>query len=362
MAEPHSHPVTLADARAGAARSGASAEPRARMERRRWLGAVLLLALLLLATLVSFTVGEKSLRLATSVDAVFSFDASDNDHLLVRYLRVPRTLLGIVIGFALGAAGAIMQALTRNPLADPGILGVNAGAAAAIAAAIAFFGTTDVVHYMWFGLLGAGAAGSAVYLLGGLRRGTNPVRVVLAGAALTVVLLALTQVILINSDEQVFDQFRHWTVGSLQGRGVAVLGPVAALVGAGLLLAAMLTRALDAAVLGSDLSRALGVNPVRVWGLSALSVVTLAGAATAAAGPVGFVGLTAPHLARFLVGADHRWVIPYSMLLSAVLIVLSDALGRVVARPGEVGVGIVAALIGGPFFVYLVRRGRLVQL
>lgn len=321
-----------------------------------------LAALLLGVALVSFAVGEKSLPLATTLDALLRFDPSDNDHLLVRHLRIPRTLIGLIVGCALGVAGAMMQALTRNPLADPGILGVNAGAAAAIAAAIAFLGANDVVQYMWFGLLGAAIAGAAVYLLGGLRRGTNPVRLVLAGAALSVVLLALTQVILINSDELVFNQFRHWVVGSLQGRGTAVLWPVSCLVAAGLIAAAFLTRALDAAVLGSDLSRALGVNPVRVWSASALAVITLAGAATAAAGPVGFVGLTAPHLARFIAGPDHRWVIPYSMLISGLLIVGADAIGRVVARPGEVGVGIVVALIGGPFFVYLVRRGRLVQL
>lgn len=321
-----------------------------------------LAVLLVGVVLVSFVVGEKNVALSDTLAAVVAFDPGNNDHLLVRHLRVPRTLLAVIVGCALGVAGAVMQALTRNPLADPGILGVNAGAAAAIAAAIAFLGTTDVVDYMWFGLLGAAVAGGAVYLLGGLRRGTDPVRVVLAGAALTVVLLALTQVVLINSEEAVFDQFRHWTVGSLQGRGFAVLAPVAALVGFGLVLAATLVRALDAAVLGSDISRALGVDPLRVWGLSALAVIVLAGGATAAAGPIGFVGLTAPHLARSLTGPDHRWVIPYSMLLSAVLVVGSDAIGRVVARPGEVGVGIVVALIGGPFFVYLVRRGKLVQL
>lgn len=330
--------------------------------RRRWSGLAALAVLLLAALLVSFAVGEKSLSIATTLDAVFRFEADNNDHLLVRHLRVPRTVIGLIVGCALGVAGAMMQALTRNPLADPGILGVNAGAAAAIAAAIAYLGASDVVQYMWFGLLGAGAAGAGVYLLGGLRRGTNPVRLVLAGAALSVVLLALTQVILINSDELVFNQFRHWVVGSLQGRGTAVLWPVSLLVASGLVTAAFLTRALDAAVLGSDLSRALGVSPVRVWSASALAVITLAGAATAAAGPVGFVGLTAPHLARFIAGPDHRWVLPYSMLLSGLLIVGADALGRVVARPGEVGVGIVVALVGGPFFVYLVRRGRLVQL
>ncbi len=320
------------------------------------------LAVLVVLALLGFAVGTKPLALSTTWDAVVAFDPGNSDHLLVRYLRVPRTVLAVVVGCCLGVAGTVMQALTRNALADPGILGVNAGAAAAIAAAIAFFGVTSVTSYMWFGLFGAALAGVAVYFLGGMRRGSSPVRLVLAGAALSIVLLALTQVVIVNSEETVFDQFRHWTVGSLQGRGTSVVLPVGLLALVGVGTAFGLARALNAAVLGEEVGRALGADPVRVWSLAALAVILTSGAATAAAGPVGFVGLTAPHLARFVTGPDHRWVLPVSMLFSAVLVLGADVLGRVVAPPGEVGVGIMVALIGGPFFVYLVRSRKLVQL
>lgn len=339
-----------------------ASRPRERQRRLRRDGLVILVVVLVLLVLLSVTVGTRPIPLSVTRDALLDFDPANSDHLLVRHLRVPRTLLAIVVGCALGVAGAIMQALTRNPLADPGILGVNAGAATAIAAAIAFLGITDVIGYMWFGLAGAALAGAGVYLLGGLRQGTNPVRVVLAGAALSVVLGALTQVILINSEDEVFNRFRHWTVGSLQGRGYEVLLPVSVLVVLGLLLSMTLAKALDAAALGNDLSRSLGASPARIWSLSGVAVIVLAGAATAAAGPIGFVGLTAPHLARFLTGPNHRWVLPYAMLISAVLMVAADILGRLVAQPGEIGVGIMIALIGGPFFVALVRRRKLVQL
>lgn len=329
---------------------------------RRPLVVVASMAVLVVLALLSFGVGTKPLAPSTTWDAIFAFDPANSDHLLVRYLRLPRTALAVVVGCCLGVAGTVMQALTRNALADPGILGVNAGAAAAIAAAIAFFGVTSVTSYMWFGLLGAAVAGVAVYFLGGMRRGSSPVRLVLAGAALSIVLLALTQVVIVNSEETVFDQFRHWTVGSLQGRGTSVVLPVTLLALVGVATSFVLARALNAAVLGEEVARSLGANPVRVWSLAALAVILTSGAATAAAGPVGFVGLTAPHLARFVTGPDHRWVLPVSMLFSAVLVLGADVLGRVVAPPGEVGVGIMVALIGGPFFVYLVRSRKLVQL
>jgi iron complex transport system permease protein len=188
------------------------------------------------------------------------------------------------------------------------------------------------------------------------------VRIVLAGAALTVVLLSLAQIVLVNSDEHVFDQFRHWSVGSLQGRGYAVLYPVLALTSVGLLIALSLAKALDTAALGADLTRALGGNPLRIWGLSALAVIMLSGAATAAAGPIGFVGLTAPHIARLITGPGHRWLLPYAMAIAALLTAGADALGRVIAPPGEVGVGIMVALMGGPFFIALVRRHRVSKL
>lgn len=307
---------------------------------------------------VSGCVGTRTLSLTTTWQAVHAFDPNNSDHLLVRLLRIPRTLIAVVVGCALGAAGAVMQALTRNPLADPGLLGINAGAATAITVAVAGFGITDVTGYLWCGMGGAALAGAGVYLLGGARRGIDPVRLVLAGVALTVVLQALTQVILLNSDDAVYDQFRHWSVGSLQGRGVGVLWPVAVATLIGSALALALARSLDAVVLGEDLGHALGAHPLRTWGLAMLAVVVLAGAATAAAGPLAFVGLTAPHVARRIVGPAHRVLIPASMLVAALLLLAADILGRVIAWPSEIGVGIMAALIGGPCFVALARQRR----
>lgn len=306
--------------------------------------------------------GARPIPLATTWNAIIHFDAGNSDHLLVRLIRIPRTLLAVIVGASLGVAGAVMQALTRNPLSDPGILGINAGAAMAITGAIAVFSVTDVSAYMFFGILGAALAGAAVYLLGNLGRTDDPVRVVLAGAALSVVLLSLTQIILVNSDEQVFDQFRSWSVGSLQGRSFPVLLPVGIIASFGLAIAFTLTKALDTAALGADLAKALGGNPARIWGLSALSIIILCGAATAAAGPIGFIGLTAPHMARLMTGPGHRWLLPYAMVIAALLTVVADALGRVIAPPGEIGVGIMLALMGGPFFIMLVQRRRISKL
>jgi len=330
---------------------------------RKRLAGLLALGLLLCGLVpLSTMVGSHAIAPSTVWQAILAFDPSNSDHLLVVHLRIPRTLLAIVVGMGLGVAGAIMQALTRNPLADPGLFGVNAGAAAAVATAIAFFGTGSVVAYMGYGLCGAALAGLAIYVLGDLRHEASPERVVLAGAALSVVLLSLTQIILINSDEQVFNQFRHWTVGSLQGRGYAVLGPVSLLTLFGLGIALLLARSLDAMALGQDLSRALGTNPAFVWSAASVAIIVLAGAATAAAGPIIFIGLTAPHLARFITGPSHRWLLPYAMAIAATLMVAADILGRVIVPPGEVGVGIMVALMGGPFFVALVRRRRVARL
>lgn len=328
---------------------------------RLW-GLAALALLLALAALLSLFVGSRPIPIVVTLDAIRAYDPSNSQHLLVHHLRVPRTLLAIVVGAALGVSGALMQGLTRNPLADPGLFGVNAGATAAIVAAIAFLGVNSVPAYTGFGLAGAALAALAVYRLGGVGGGLNPVRVVLAGAAITVVLLAITHLITLNTDVQVFDRFRHWAVGSLQGRGQAVLIPISLLVSVGLLLALLLARALDTVALGEDLGRSLGVNPVLIRSLAALSIVILAGAATSAAGPISFIGLTAPHLARFIVGPEHRWLLPYALLIAAVLVMVADILGRVIGYPGEIGVGIMVALLGAPFFVFLVRRWRLVQL
>lgn len=340
----------------------ASSKRRLQSGNGRYKGLLVCSLLLALIGLASLFTGVRPIPAASVWQALISFDVSNTEHLLVQHLRIPRMWLGIITGCALGVSGAMMQALTRNPLADPGILGVNAGAMVAIVSAIAFLGITEVSGYMWFGLAGAALAGIGVYLLGGFKRGINPVRIVLAGSALSVVLLALTHLITVNSHDTVFDQFRHWAVGSLQGRGYDVLLPVSALVFLGLGLSLSLTRALDTVSLGQDLGRTLGSDPNRVWLLAALAITLLAGAATAAAGPISFVGLTAPHLARFIAGPDHRWLLPYSMVLSAILVVAADSLGCLLGAPGEISVGIMVALIGGPFFIILVRRWKIVQL
>lgn len=329
---------------------------------RLWLGGLTLLLVLIGLSVLSIFIGTRAIAPGVTWQAIWQFDPTNNAHLLVHYLRLPRAALAVVVGAALGLAGAVMQALTRNPLADPGILGVNAGATLAIVLGISLLGISQVVDYVWLGLVGAALPGVALYFLSGVKQGGHPVRLVLSGAALSVVLLALTQMITINSDETVFNQFRHWAVGSLQGRGFAVLWPVLFLTVIGSALGCSLCTALNATSLGDEVSRSLGVNPKRITLLACVVIVVLSAAATAAAGPISFVGLTAPHLARFITGPDHRWLLPYTMLIAALLVQVADILGRVIGYPDEISVGIMVALLGGPFFVYLVRRWKIAQL
>lgn len=323
---------------------------------------VSLTALIPFLVVWSATVGTVDITLGTTWQAITNFDPSNSQHLLVVHQRIPRALLAAVVGCSLGIAGAIMQALTRNPLAEPGLLGVNAGAALFIACGISFLGFASPTHYLWLGLIGAALAGTGVYLLGGLRSGTNPIRLVLAGSALSVVLMAMTQLVLLNGEDSVYDQYRNWMVGSLAGRGYDTLAVTALLSAVGVVIALSLSRSLDSAMLGEDLGRALGLNQTRVWILASLTVIVLAGASTAAAGPIAFLGLATPHLARLLVGVNHRWVLPTSAVIAAVFMITADTLGRIIPPRGEIGVGIMIALIGGPFFIWLVRRRNVVQL
>lgn len=317
---------------------------------------------LFLLLILSFTVGNKPISLTTTWQAIWYFDVTNSDHLLVHELRIPRSLVAVISGVALGAAGVIMQAITRNPLAEPGILGINAGATLAVVIAIALFGFEHVSVHMLFGIFGALMAGLLVMLLVNSAGKTDPIKIVLSGVALSAVLLAFAQLIIVNSDELVFDQFRHWIVGSMQGRGYDVLGLLSLLSVLGLLIALGLSRALDALSLGSDMGVALGINLTLIWLLAGFVIILLAGSTTAAVGPIAFVGLTAPHIARFFTGPNHRWLLPYAMLIAAILMLLADILGRWIAHPAEISVGIMVALIGGPFFVYLARRNKLFEL
>ncbi|MCF2533537.1 FecCD family ABC transporter permease [Yinghuangia soli] len=313
------------------------------------------LLLLALAAALSIAVGARSIPLDRVWSLLVDRDTS-TDAAVVHDLRLPRTLLGMLVGAALGAAGALMQAVTRNPLADPGLLGVNAGAALAMAAGFSALADNSTAAQLRWAFLGAAAATVLVYALGtGRRTAATPVRLVLAGAAVSAAALALVQAMILL-DPIALDRFRFWAVGSLAGRETGVLAAVWLPIATGLLMAFALTRPLNALALGEDAARALGTRPGLVRGLALVAVVLLCGAATAAAGPLSFVGLVAPHLARRFAGADQRRVMAWSVLLAPLLLLASDVAGRVLARPGEVQVGVVCAFLGGPVLIALTRR------
>ncbi|HSL09402.1 MAG TPA: iron chelate uptake ABC transporter family permease subunit [Pseudonocardiaceae bacterium] len=331
------------------------------MRRRRLLVVAGLVALLALVSLASLAVGAKPIPIGPVWDAIWSPTGTEND-VVVRSLRVPRTVLGIGVGIALGVAGALMQGHTRNPLADPGLLGVEAGAAFFVVVGIYALGVTSLFGYVWFAFAGAGAASVLVFVLGSLGRGgPTPVTLALAGVAVSALLSALTSALLL-ADLATLDAYRFWAVGSLAGRDAGIAAQVAPFLLAGLLLAVLNAPGLNLLALGEDVARALGqrVAVTRWTGLVAITLLT--GAAVAACGPIAFVGLVVPHVVRALTGPDHRWLLPAAGLAGAVLLLAADVIGRVVVRPGELQVGIVLALVGAPFFIALVRRRRLVTL
>jgi iron complex transport system permease protein len=341
--------------------SADDAPDRTRPTSWRAAGLIVAIVVLVLVLFLSISVGARSIPLDRVWGLVLHPDGSE-DATIVHDLRIPRTVLGVLVGVALGLAGALMQALTRNPLADPGILGVNAGAATAVVVATALFGAVTPALQVWCAFLGAGAATVVVYGVASRgRSGASPVRLALAGVALTFALYAVVQgITTLKAD--VFDRYRYWQVGSLAGHDASVVGQIAPFVVAGTVLALALARSLNALALGDDVGRALGASIARTRVLGALAVTLLCGAATAAAGPIGFVGLTVPHVARAIVGPDQRWVLPYSMVLAPILLLAADVLGRVVTRPGELQVSIVTVLVGAPVFIAIVRRGRIAQL
>lgn len=336
--------------------------PPATPARRPRLGVVVGVALLAVAVavLVSIGVGSNPLTPAQVVDGLQGRGGESTD--VVRGIRIPRTLLAILVGAGLGLAGAIMQSLTRNPLGDPGILGVNAGASAAVVTGITLIGANSPQQYVWLALAGAGVAMVVVYLLGSSRTGTaDPVRMALGGTAIGAVLSAyVSGQMLLHPSE--FSDFRYWEIGSLGGRDLAVVADVAWFLLAGIALALLLAPALNALALGDETGVALGVRVQRIRLAGVLAIMLLCGTATAAAGPIGFVGLAVPHLARMVIGPDHRAVLPVSMLLGALLLLCADITGRLVAWPSEVGAGVVTAVVGAPFLVYLVRRRRVGRL
>ncbi|GAA1457836.1 iron chelate uptake ABC transporter family permease subunit [Nocardiopsis exhalans] len=271
--------------------------------------------------------------------------------------RVPRTLLGIVAGAALALAGTLMQGVTRNPLADPGLLGVNAGAAAAVVTATALLGPASTTATVWWALPGALLAGLAAYTVGTRGGDGGMVRLVLAGAVVSAVLHAYVQAITLSMPD-VFDSYRYWVVGSLAGRGYDVILSVLPVIGLGVLLAFLVMGPLNALALGEEAAVATGANVLWARSGGLVAGTLLAAGATAAAGPVAFVGLAVPHVVRGLVGVDFRHQVPFALLVGPTLLLLSDVLGRTLVRPMELMVGVVTAFVGAPVLLYVVRKMR----
>lgn len=331
------------------------ASPRSSFVRiSKFAGLCFALTLLIVSLFVSITLGAAKISVSTVMAALVDFDGSFN-HLIIRTVRLPRVLAGATVGAALAVAGAIMQGLTRNPLASPGILGINAGASFAVVLAVLLLGSPPLSTYALFAFIGATAAAIFVYSLGSIGRGgATPLKLTLAGAVFTAFISSFTTAILIM-DQNTLDQVRFWTAGSLAGREMDLFLQTLPYIVVGLIGALLLGRQITTLSLGEDIAVSLGQNTTRVKLLSALMVVLLAGGAVALAGPVGFVGLVVPHIVRMMVGVDYRWILPYSALLGGILVTLADIGARIIIRPQELPVGVMMALLGAPFFIYLAR-------
>ena len=316
-----------------------------------------LLLLLLVVIFLSLALGSRQMSFATVLEALVAPVAGNNDHTVVRDLRVPRTVLGLVAGAALALAGAIMQGLTRNPLADPGLLGVNAGASLFVVLGITWFGVTAASGQIWFAFVGAAVATVVVYVVGSGRGGASPVSLTLAGSAVTAAITSVITLVLLGNLDTL-NQFRFWSVGSLVGRDLDALAALAPFLVVGLVLALSLGRALNVLALGDDMASGLGQNVGAARILAAIAIVVLCGSATSLAGPIVFVGLVVPHLARRITGPDYRWILAFCLLIGPILLVAADTVGRLVVQPGELEAGLVVAFLGAPVMVALVRATR----
>ncbi|MEU7472691.1 iron ABC transporter permease [Streptomyces sp. NPDC044984] len=313
-------------------------------------------AVLLAAMTASLALGSRNVAWADVWAALGGAEGTLEEAAVAN--RVPRTLLAVAVGAALGLSGAVMQGVTRNPLADPGILGVNMGASLAVVTGIAYFGLASVSGYIWAAMTGAAVTAGFVYAVGSLGRGgATPLKLALAGAAIAAALASLVSAVVLPRND-ISDTFRLWQIGGVGGATYAQLGSVLPFLAAGFVVCLASARALNSLALGDELAAGLGERVALVRAGAALGAVVLCGASTAVAGPIAFVGLVVPHACRLLVGVDHRWLLPFSALGGAVLLTVADVVGRVVARPSEIEVGIVTAFVGAPFFIHIVRRQK----
>ena len=327
---------------------------------QRGLWAVIAIALLVLLGAVSITVGSREVGWNDIMAALLGQDETISQASVA--LRIPRTVLALLGGAALGLAGTVMQGVTRNPLADPGILGVNTGAALAVVIGIAWFNMSSTQAFVWAAIAGAGGAAILVYTIGSLGRGgATPLKLALAGAATSIAFSSLvTAVVLPRND--IAGGVRSWQIGGVGGADFERILAVLPFLVVGFVISLLSARKLNSLALGDEMAAGLGERVATIRAVAAFGAILLCGATTAACGPIGFVGLVVPHLCRLLLGSDYRWLLPFSALGGASLLVLADIVGRVVARPGELDVGIITALVGAPFFIWVVRRQRIREL
>ncbi|MFF8598893.1 FecCD family ABC transporter permease [Streptomyces sp. NPDC015232] len=329
--------------------------PRSRRAGRRVVAITAAVVALLVAVLLSLAVGARAVPPATVIDALLH-GATGDDAEVVRQLRLPRTLIGLMVGAALALAGTALQGITRNPIADPGILGISQGASVGVVLAIALAGVHTLTGYVWFAFAGAALASVAVYAIASRGRGgATPVKLALGGAAVNALLLSVTTGVL-TTRASALDEFRFWQIGSLDGRDAEVVARIWPFLLLGAVLVVAVARGLDALALGEDVAKGLGQRVATVRIVGGVGATVLTGAGVAAAGPIAFVGLAVPHIARAVVGTDHRWLLPMAALVGPVMLLVSDVIGRVLFPPGEVPAGVMTALIGVPFLVTLVRR------
>jgi iron complex transport system permease protein len=335
-----------------------SVSARSNGTRSLWLaGLVAALAVLLM---LSVTIGTREVTWADIIDALSGKVEGIGEAAVA--VRIPRTVLALLAGAALGLAGAVMQGVTRNPLADPGILGVNMGASLAVVVGVAWFDIASAEAYIWTAILGAGCSAVIVYTIGSLGRGgATPLKLALAGAATSVAFSSMVIAVVLPRND-IAGGIRSWQIGGVGGATFERILPVLPFLAAGFAISLLSARKLNSLALGDDLAAGLGERVAAARAVAALGAILLCGATTAVCGPIGFLGLVVPHLCRLLIGVDHRWLLPFSAIGGACLLLAADVVGRVVARPAELDVGIVTALVGAPFFIWIVRRQRVREL
>jgi iron complex transport system permease protein len=322
----------------------------------RWIGLIITILLLIILMCVSIVYGYTDTSWKIAFETFTHYNGS-TEHIVIQSIRLPRALIAAGVGGSLAIAGVLMQTLTKNPLASPGIFGINAGAGFAVVIAVSLFSIVSLQAFTWLSFLGAAVAAISVYFIGSIgREGLTPMKLTLAGAAMSAMFSSFTQGLLVL-DEAALEQVLFWLAGSVQGRKLESLLEVLPYLGVGWLGSLLLANKMNVLAMGDDVAKGLGLNTGLIKLGVGVVVVLLAGGAVAISGPIGFIGIVIPHITRSIVGIDHRWVIPFSGLLGAMLLLAADITARYLLMPQEVPVGVMTAIIGTPFFIYIARRG-----